>query len=162
MLAADRDSKSTLSSTNGGKADGNGEVDTGSITPVRRTPVVPIVCCGVLAEEACRRRRGLTVAAVFARCIYLRSGTTFLCVGEPSLGNGPLTLVADCRAQGGISGLGLRVGQPAQATDCGITIGASVSFRIGGRPTWRQPRWPHAAGTEELTETAAGITRRAK
>jgi hypothetical protein len=125
------------------------------------TAVVPILGCGVLAREACRRGCDLTIAAAFARCIYLRSGTTFLCVGEPALGNGPLTLVADLRAHRGFSGLGLRVGKRAQASDRGIAIGNSVSFRINECPTWHQPRWPHVPGTEELIETAASIARRA-
>jgi hypothetical protein len=125
------------------------------------TAVVPIVCCGVLAAETCRRGGDLTVAAVFERCIYLRSGATFLCVGEPALGNGPLTLIADLRGQGGFSRLGLRAGQGAQASDCNIMMDTSVSFRINGCPTWRQPRWPPVPSTEELTETAASITRRA-
>jgi hypothetical protein len=125
------------------------------------TTVVPIVRCGVLAGEACRRGGDLTVATVLERCVYLRSGVTFLCVGEPALGNGPLTFVADLRSHRGFSGLGLGVGQPAQASDRGITIGASVSFRINECPTWRQPRWPPVPGAEELTETAAGMTGRA-
>jgi hypothetical protein len=123
--------------------------------------VVPILRCGVLAAEACRRGGDLTIAAVFARCIYLRSGATFLCVAEPTLGNGPLTLVADLRAHRGLAGLGLRVGQRAQVSDRGITIGNAVSFRINDSPTWHQPRWPAVAVTEESVKAAASVSRRA-
>ena len=60
----------------------------------RADVVIPILRSGVLAQEFCRRHARATVEAVFERSFYLRSGDDFICVGEPDIGNGPLTLIA--------------------------------------------------------------------
>src|SRR5687767_7999604 len=98
---------------------------------------VPIVRSGALAREFCRQVAHAEVAAVFERSIYLRSGDMFVCLGEPGIGNGPLTLIADFRvpppqpspASGGGGApslwrdLGLHPGQSASISDRCITIG---------------------------------------
>jgi hypothetical protein len=51
--------------------------------------VVPILRSGILARQFCERVACAHVDAVFERCIYLRSGDDFVCIGEPGIGNGP-------------------------------------------------------------------------
>ncbi len=62
---------------------------------------VPIVRSGILAREFCRQVAHAEVAAVFDRSIYLRCADMFVCLGEPAIGNGPLTLIADFGALSG-------------------------------------------------------------
>ena len=63
------------------------------------------------------------VEAVFERSIYLRSGDMFVCVGEPAIGNGPLTLIADFGVSRPLTSLGLYPGQTASMSDRCIAIG---------------------------------------
>ena len=57
--------------------------------------VMPVLRAGVLARNLCRPRARGHVAAVFARSFHIRVGAAFLCVGEPAIGNGPWTLIAE-------------------------------------------------------------------
>ena len=76
--------------------------------------VVPILRSGVLAREFCRRHARATIEAVFERSFYLRSGDEFICVGEPDIGNGPLTLIGHL---GPVSALGLHPRRSAEVCD---------------------------------------------
>ena len=82
--------------------------------PAGRANVVPILRSGVLAQEFCRRHTVATVEAVFERSFYLRSGDEFICVGEPDIGNGPLTLIGHLRP---LSDLALQPRQPVAVCD---------------------------------------------
>ena len=57
--------------------------------------IIPILRSGVLAQKFCRNVSRANVEAVFERCFYLRCGDEFICVGEPDIGNGPLTLIGN-------------------------------------------------------------------
>jgi hypothetical protein len=93
---------------------------------------------------------------VFERSFHLRSGDLFVCVGEPAIGNGPLTLIADIRA----ARRGLHPGQPARIAESRIAIGA-VTLTCEGCEPWHPPRWPRAAAPGTLVEAHAAIVRRA-
>jgi hypothetical protein len=134
---------------------------------------VPIVRSGALAREFCRQVAHAEVAAVFERSIYLRSGDMFVCLGEPGIGNGPLTLIADFRvpppqpspASGGGGApslwrdLGLHPGQSASISDRCITIGNSARFTFDHCELWRPPRWPRSRSRLELTDVCGAIAR---
>jgi hypothetical protein len=70
-----------------------------SSAPRRKTPdpdgIVPILRSGILAREFCQHDARAEIAAVFDRSFCLRAGDTFICVGAPVIGNGPLTLIAN-------------------------------------------------------------------
>jgi hypothetical protein len=106
--------------------------------------IVPILRSGVLAHEFCRRFTQAEVEAVFQRSFYLRSGDLFVCVGEPGIGNGPLTLAADLVGAPAMSSLGLCQGQPAAILDDRITIGDKIELTFERCVLWRQPPWPVA------------------
>jgi hypothetical protein len=57
-----------------------------------RTEIV-VLRSGVLAQAFCRNNARATVEAVFERSFYLRAGGDFVCIGDPDVGNGPLTLM---------------------------------------------------------------------
>ena len=105
---------------------------------------VPILRSGILAREWCRHGRHAAVEAVFERSIYLRSGDVFVCIGEPSIGNGALTLITDFGVSRPLTDLGLYPGQPASISDRCIAIGNSVKFTLDRCVAWRQPRWPRS------------------
>jgi hypothetical protein len=117
---------------------------------------VPILRAGVLARYLCRRGASAEVAAVFERSFYLRAGGAFVCIGEPSIGNGPLTLIVDAP----VSGLGLRQGQAAAIDERCIAIDG-LPFTLDRCKTWHPPRWPGVASPARLQEAAAALARRA-
>jgi hypothetical protein len=102
-----------------------------------RERVVPVVRAGVLAQNLCRRGGRAEVAAVFDRCLYLRAGDDFVCIGEPSIGDGPLTLTVAAP----VSQLDLRGGQAAAINNRHIAIG-DLRLDLSNCTTWRPPPWP--------------------
>jgi hypothetical protein len=109
-----------------------------------------------VAAEFCNTPGDAEVAAVFERSFYLRAGDLFVCVGEPAIGNGPLTLLADVR----VPMLGLHPGQPAHIMENRIDIGAAT-FTCEGRERWHSPAWPRAVAPAVLTQVREDVMRRA-
>jgi hypothetical protein len=131
-------------------------------TSIKRGPRVaaPIPRAGVLAHDICRRGAVAHVAAVFDRSFYLRCGDLFLCVGEPAIGNGPLTLIANLGATR-LSDLGLQQGRSASISARRIAIEDAVLFTLDHCKTWRPPPWSAAPSPARLIETCATLARRA-
>jgi Protein of unknown function (DUF2877) len=113
---------------------------------------IAILRSGILAQELCRQGAAATVEAVFERSLYLRSGDTFICIGAPEIGSGPLTLIADFGAARRLRDLGLRPRQTATASDLRITLADAVAFTLGRCSVWRPPDWPAAPPPGELAE----------
>ena len=109
--------------------------------------IVSILRAGVLAQHFCALIGRAAVEAVFARSLYLRSGDRFLCIGEPDIGNGPLTLIGDI----GLSDLALQPGQSAAVSNRHLTIGA-VRFTLDRCETWRPAAWPPCPSPARLIE----------
>jgi hypothetical protein len=122
---------------------------------------IPIARSGIVARDICRRGGRAAIAAVFERCFYLRCGDMFVCVAEPDIGNGPLTLIADTARSLHLRDLGLHAGQPAVIDDRGITIGNTVRLAIERGALWHPPPWPVVPPAEALINHSAGLARRA-
>ena len=120
---------------------------------------VPILRSGVLAREFCRRHARATVEAIFERSFYLRSGDEFICVGEPDIGNGPLTLIGRL---GPLSSLKLRPRRPVAVCDRHIVIGNSVRLTLDQSETWRPQSWPICPSPVRLIATGTALERRAE
>ncbi len=118
--------------------------------------ILPILRSGILAEDFCRRGGLVEVAAVFERSFYLGSGKTFVCIGEPAIGNGPLTLTAH---PGACRNLGLEPGQPAVVSSGDIAIGNTV-LTFDRCKSWRPPAWPAPLPARRLIETGIALARR--
>jgi hypothetical protein len=118
--------------------------------------VIPIRRAGVVATAFCKTPARAEVAAVFERSFYLRSDDLFVCVGEPGIGNGPLTLIADMR----VAPRGLHPGQPALVAENRITVGA-MTFTCEQCEPWCPPRWPRAAAASTLVQVREVLARRA-
>jgi hypothetical protein len=122
--------------------------------------IAPILRSGILAREFCRHGAHAEVEAVFERSFYLRSGDMFVCVGEPAIGDGALTLIADLGALCPSTGLGLYPGQPASISDRCIAIGDLVQFTFDRCVAWRQPPWPRSRSPRELNDLGRVVARR--
>lgn len=109
---------------------------------------------GVLARELCQRGGLANVEAVFERSFYLRSGADFICVGEPSVGNGPMTLIGPT---GFLSGLGLRPNRPAAVSDRQITIDR-VRLALDTCESWRASPWPSRPRPDRLIDLCDALT----
>jgi hypothetical protein len=122
---------------------------------------LPIVRSGILAGEFFRHGARADIAAVFDRSFYLRSGDTFICVGEPGIGNGPLTLIADFSASFRPSNLGLHPGRSAFLADRRIIIGDAIEFDLNRCVPWHPPPWPVCQSPIRLTDICAAVARAA-
>jgi hypothetical protein len=120
---------------------------------------VPILRSGILARGFSRHHADAEVAAVFDRSLYLRSADMFICIGEPSIGNGPLTLIADLGGARKLSDLGLRPGQSASISEQRITINDTVELAFADCELWRPPRWPQALSPDRLHEVCRALAR---
>ena len=119
-------------------------------------PAIEVLRAGVVARDLCRRGGRGEVAAVFECSFYLRIGSDFICVGEPSIGNGPTTLIVAA----GVAVRGLRQGQPAFISSERIAIGGLL-FDLGACQTWRAPPWPQMPSPASLHTTCTDIAQRA-
>jgi hypothetical protein len=117
-------------------------------------PSVAVKRAGVVARAVCRRGGRGEVAAVFERSLYLRLGDDFICIGDPTIGNGPTTLIIAAR----VAELGLQRGQSAFIGNARIAVG-DVLLDLSNCETWRPPPWPIACAT--LPGTCAEIAQRA-
>jgi Protein of unknown function (DUF2877) len=115
-----------------------------------------VLRAGVIARDACRHGGHGEVAAVFERSSYLRMGEDFLCIGEPSIGNGPTTLIVAVR----LAELGLQQGQRAFIGNGRIAIG-DLLLDLGQCETWRTPPWPSLPSPAVLHGTCATLEERA-
>ena len=118
---------------------------------------IPIRRSGVLAQQFCRSTAHANVEAVFERSLYLRHHDAFICIGEPTIGNGPLTLIADT----GVSRLALQPGDAASVGERDITIGDSIRFTLDRSEAWRAPPWPACASPARVIEACAILAWRA-
>jgi Protein of unknown function (DUF2877) len=114
---------------------------------------IPILRAGALARDFCRMHTRAEVAAVFERSVYLRRGETFVCLGGPSIGNGPLTMIVDfCPS-------GLRAGAPVSITERAISIG-DRHLTLDRCELWRPSSRPAALEYDRLIEGCRAITKR--
>jgi hypothetical protein len=124
--------------------------------PLDGATVIPVRRAGVVAAEFCKAPARAEVAAVFGRSFHLRCGDLFVCVGEPAIGNGPLTLIADMAA----APRSLYQGQPARIAESRIAIGA-VAFTCEWSEPWLPSPWPRAAAPDLLAQVRDAVVHRA-
>lgn len=83
-----------------------------------------IASIGARAARLLDQHPTWTVEAVFDRSFYIRSADEFICIGEASIGDGPLNAV-------------LRSGSKLQHLD----VGDAVALGISTAAVWRVPAW---------------------
>jgi len=114
---------------------------------------------GALAREFCRQHARAEVAAVFERSLYLHARNTFVCLGEPSIGNGPLTLTVSLYSSGQLSDLGLQPGDPVAISHRIITIADKARLTLDHCEPWHPPEWPAARSRDALREACTTLAR---
>jgi hypothetical protein len=128
------------------------------LMPGGREFIVPILRSGILARAICRHSPVAEVAAVFDGSLYLRACDMFICIGEPDIGNGPLTLIAD-NTSFRFSDLGVNPGQSALISQRRIRIGDAVQFMLDRCELWRAPHWPIPPSPGRLISAAETLAR---
>jgi hypothetical protein len=114
-------------------------------------PVTSISIWGSHAQRFTRRHAAARVAAVFSRSFHLESDGDFICIGDPSIGRGPLNAELDPAGW-----MRLAAALPPIGTSVSIVQGV---VRIGGlaldttcAELWRPAPWPSAARREGVLQ----------
>ena len=93
---------------------------------------------GLLADKALRDGAAGEVMAVFERSLYVTLDSRWICVGETSIGSGPLHLLGNFRRSG------LSVGDPARIADSTLWIAGVPLAALADASVWTPadaPRW---------------------
>ena len=120
-----------------------------------RTITIPILRSGILARKFCRAGACAEVMAVFERSLYLRCADMFLCIGTPSIGNGPITMIGDFAS----ASARLRPGLSVSIADRCLTIAGSAQFSFDQYEVWRPSRWCAPRSHRELRSVCDAIVR---
>jgi hypothetical protein len=113
-----------------------------------------ITCIGPHAQRFVTRHTQARVAAVFARSLHLEASNDFLCIGDASIGRGPLNAVVERREWARLGTVMPALGTRLTSVATGIRPPES-SIRqplSHGGP----PRWPPAI---ELGHLASALDR---
>lgn len=107
-----------------------------------RRRATPIGRCGVIAREILRDEGETRVVAAFARCCYLACPRGIVCIGEPSIGAGPINV--DVVLPDGLSWLSLGIGVDDEGSTLGgrTTLGDSLVVDAASGVTWAPPPPP--------------------
>jgi hypothetical protein len=100
------------------------------------------------------------VAAVFARSLHLEADGDFLCIGDASIGKGPLNAIVDVAGWARVARELPAAGSEARIDAGTIEIGGAV-FGTAVASSWRLPSWPRVTGGEGLAAALDGLVRRA-
>ena len=99
---------------------------------------------GAHAERFVGRHAAARVAAVFSRSLHLESDGDFICIGDPSIGRGPLNAVL-----GSAGWMRLAAALPPVGTSTSIAQGVlridSVALDTTHAERWRPAPWPSTA-----------------
>ncbi len=96
-----------------------------------------IVSIGARALRLFRAQSDWSVVAVFERSLYLRSGAAFVCVGESSIGDGPLSILTT-------HGAGRDLGTCPGTIVGMLRRAAQLDVMPAGVSIWHPPPWPVA------------------
>jgi hypothetical protein len=117
---------------------------------------------GCHARRFARRHTTAIVAAIFARCLHLHADADLMCIGEASIGNGPLNAIADPLDWKGAAEKLPAAGSQARLSAGTIEVADAVFCTAAARdwhpPPW--PRMPEAAALAISLERLAGLARR--
>lgn len=135
-----------------------------------------IVSIGARAASALRRHQRWTAVAQFERSLYLRHGDAFVCIGDPSIGDGPLNVIVEegvmpAFAAGSLFEQaaaphpnpfplqGERRGRGNCATSCSLSLlmpdGTVLSAELAS--LWQPPAWPDAVHAALARERISAV-----
>lgn len=102
------------------------------------------------------------VAALFERSFYVSVAGGFVCIGDGTLGDGPLNAVCALPAGTPWRRLGVRVGAATRCTDAELWVSPGLAFDLACARAWRPPAPPSwsavslARGLDRLHRLAVG------
>ena len=120
-----------------------------------------IAWIGLHAQCFVRRHTRARVAAVFARSLHLAAGNDFLCIGDSSIGNGPLNAIV---APGDWTRLGTTTSASGTWAhiDGNAIRAAPAVFHLAGARSWSPDPWPPATDLGGLAAALNGLKRLAR
>ena len=98
-----------------------------------------IISIGVNAAKTLRTATQLHVVGTFERSFYLRSGDAFVCVGEPSIGNGPLNALVDDHNR---LVADRYPGETVRLADDTLQFSDGTLLTLTEASSWTMPPWP--------------------
>jgi Protein of unknown function (DUF2877) len=98
----------------------------------------------------------LEVVALFERSLYLRHGNAFVCLGDASIGNGPLNALLSEFDQGLTQ---LPIGSVVRSADHRLSFRDAATLRWAAAPQWATPPWPVARDRSPLTAATLELLR---
>ena len=121
-------------------------------------PVASISVWGAHAQRFAECHTTARVAAVFARSFHLRADGDFVCIGDASIGRGPLNAIVDP------AGWALAAKhQPSVGTEAHIGDGTMECGRLvlatAAASSWFPPPWPRNGNRQALTVALEGFER---
>jgi hypothetical protein len=120
--------------------------------------VTSISTRGLHAQRFVERHAIACVAAVFPRSCYLESRGDFLCVGDESIGRGPLNALLAAAAWTRLSESLPPVGTSARIHRFTLHIG-SIALDATRAELWRPAAWPLARRPESIACALRGLER---
>jgi Protein of unknown function (DUF2877) len=106
-------------------------------------PVMSISILGPHARRFVERHASARVAAVFSRSLHLESAGDFVCIGDPSIGRGPLNAVLDLAGWTQLTARPPPLGKSASIVQGAIRIG-TIALDTTGAERWHPTAWPSA------------------
>jgi hypothetical protein len=106
---------------------------------------------GAHARRFAARHSAGRVAAIFERSLHIEACGDFLCLGDASIGRGPLNAIIASGAWAKLSGAVLLVGSAARIDRRGVRIGRAIIDTTAAR-LWRPEPLANAASRERVAD----------
>lgn len=113
-------------------------------------PVISVSIWGAHAQRFCEAYAFGRVAAVFARSFHVAGGADFVCIGDLSIGRGPLNAIVDPADWAWMASHLPPVGAEARI-GYGMIECDRVALVTAGASSWLPPAWPCNPEREMLT-----------
>jgi len=113
-------------------------------------PVTSISIWGARAQRFCECRALARVVAVFARSFHLEADGEFVCIGDASIGRGPLNAIVDLAGWSRVARHLPEVGAEARIGDGRLQCDR-VALVTAAASRWLPPPWPRNAERKALT-----------
>ena len=123
-------------------------------------PVVSVATWGAHAERFCERHTSARVVAMFARSFHMAAGADFVCVGDRSIGRGPLNAIVDPAGWAWVAGH-LPAGSEVRIGD-GMMECDRIALVTAVASSWLPPPWPRHLVGETLSVALDDLERLAR
>jgi hypothetical protein len=121
------------------------------MTPVR------VEIWGPHAQRFATRHAVARVTAVFDRSLHLEANGDFLCLGDASIGRGPLNAIVSTEAWAQLGRAVPPVGSTLLVDRHSVRVGAAA-IDSAGAMLWRPAPWPNPANRERVAQAVAQLT----